>query len=261
VLPRGARSAHRWHHVTMMMRPPGAHTRASSRTNRGLSATPVCVGVGVCGGEGRGGKAAAVSRACCAAAIPAASPPLRAAPACERCTHPACAPRSPCSTPGRTRRRGRAGSARLERGGGWGRVCKTQEKSWWEVGGMYCEQELKPIRGRLCAVLVEYLTTERSLLLTRRLLSCCNQPTLPPPPPPPPPYPQRTCHLEGQPVAKALLCAELVGTPRLERAQRDAARAAAQLARDVAAAAADAAPHVNHLAARGGGGAEQAQRA
>ena len=29
--------AHRWHQVTMMMRPPGSHTRASSPTKRSLS--------------------------------------------------------------------------------------------------------------------------------------------------------------------------------------------------------------------------------
>lgn len=35
--PTPQRAAHLWHHVTMMMRPPGAHTRASSPTNRSLS--------------------------------------------------------------------------------------------------------------------------------------------------------------------------------------------------------------------------------
>ncbi len=59
-----------------------------------------------------------------------------------------------------------------------------------------------------------------------------------------------TCHLERQPVPEALLPADLIGTRRLHRAQRDAPRLTPKLACNVSAAAADAATDIHHLRAR-----------
>ncbi len=157
-----------------MMRPPGAHTRASSRTNWCLSARrerggggwggqAVCVrghtratfgqahcsGLDKLGQLARGGtfgsrprQKGARMKGCTTrrtASRQRSKPCRRQAPVCVHArlpgTYPACAPRSPCSTPGQTRRRQRAAAARLQGGrdgerlasaqacwGGWGRA-------------------------------------------------------------------------------------------------------------------------------------------
>lgn len=140
--------------LTMMMRPPGAHTRASSETNCRLSARE----------KSRVAGASLGSDMCAALSTPLSQAMPRPYSLASRssvghspvwkeqlplpcpvltdsqkqpATHRACAPRSPCSTPSQTRHRQRADSAHLRDGvqNGTNSADRASSRScgWWHM--------------------------------------------------------------------------------------------------------------------------------